>query len=118
MKELEALSLLHLVLVYVVVALMSNDPTNHLYGSHRQSVNHIKQAFFCELAHDTTLAANNVLRPLFVFEEFFNSNHSTFLVFYVGLARVTKLEELSCYYKYDGTVSSAAANQSLSHLQL
>lgn len=117
MKELKILPLLHLMLVYVVVALMSYYPANHLYSCHWLSVNHIKQAFFCEFAYNTALAANNVLRPFSIFEEFFYSNHSTFLVFNVWLARVTELEELSSHYEYDATVFGPAANQSLSHLQ-
>ena len=40
-EELKILPLVHLVLVYVVIALMSNDPTNHLHCSHWLSVNHV-----------------------------------------------------------------------------
>lgn len=109
-KELEILLLIHLVLVYVVVALMSDDSSYHLYCCHWLGVNQVKQAFFGKLAHYATLAAYNVLRPLSVFEEFFNPNNCSLFVLDVRLARVAELKELPFNDKNDAAVLGAATN--------
>jgi hypothetical protein len=72
-EELKILPLIHLVLVYVVIALMSDNPSYHLYCCHGLGVDHVQQTFFREFANNATLAAYNVLRPLSIFEEFFNT---------------------------------------------
>ena len=94
-EELKILPLIHLVLVYVVIALMSNDPANHLHCGHRLSVNHIQQAIFSKLANYASLTADNVFWPLSVLEKFFDSNYCTLLVLDVRLSRVTELEEFT-----------------------
>jgi len=116
MKEFKILLLIHLVLIYVVVALMSDNPSYHLYCCHWLGMNQIKQAFFGELANNTTLAANNVLRPLSIFEEFFNTNNSSFFVFYVWFAWVAKLKVFTSNDKNYATILGTSTDQPVSHL--
>lgn len=115
-KELKILLLVHLVLIYVVIALMSDNPSYHLYCCHGLGVDHVQQAFFREFANNATLAAYNVLRPLSIFEEFFDTNNSSFFVFNVGFARVAELEKFTFHDENYAAVSGPATNQSISHL--
>ena len=116
-EELKILPLVHLVLVYVVIALMSNDPANHLHCGHRLSVNHIQQAIFSKLANYASLTADNVFWPLSILKEFFDSNDSTLLVLNIWLTRVTELKEFTRNYKYDRSVFRVPSYKPLSHLQ-
>jgi hypothetical protein len=116
MKEFKILLLIHLVLIYVVVALMSDNPSYHLHCCHWLGVNQVKQIFFGELANNATLAANNVLRPLSSFEEFFNTNYSSFFVFNVLFAWVTKLKVFTSNDKNYATILGTSTDQPVSHL--
>ena len=116
MKEFKILLLIHLMLVYVVVALMSDNPSYHLNSCHGLSVDHVQQAFFREFANNATLAAYNVLRPLSIFEEFFDTYNSSFFVFNVGFARVAELKKFTFNDENNAAVLGATADQSFSHL--